>query len=86
MKRIFTILMAAAAFLLSAAEIPYDVESMMMEGFYTSNGTLRGTEKNFNAKSDIPAKKGWNEIKARLGFSSDSDLELAAWMNEDSDE
>ena len=65
MKKLLTVLLAAAAFLLPAAEIPYDVESMMMEGFYTSNGTLRGTEKNFNAKSDIPAKQGcWNEIKA----------------------
>ncbi|MBR7130527.1 MAG: DUF4838 domain-containing protein [Lentisphaeria bacterium] len=64
MKLFFTLLLSAAALILPAAEIKYQVESMKMEGYY-HGGFLRGTEKNPNAVSNIPAKKNsWNEIKS----------------------
>ncbi len=63
MKLFLTALLSAAALILPASEIKYQVESMIMEGYY-HGGFLRGTEKNPNAVSNIPAKKNsWNEIK-----------------------
>ena len=37
-------------------------------------------------RSVLVDREGWNEIKAQMGFSMDSDLALAAEMNEDMDE
>lgn len=37
-------------------------------------------------RSVLVDREGWNEIARQLGFASDSDLALAAEMNEDSDE
>ena len=36
-------------------------------------------------RSVLVDREGWNEIKAQMGFSTDSDLALAAEMNEDMD-
>ena len=60
-KFLFVTAMAAAAAF--AGDVSYKVESMKMESFYSAGGFLKGTEKSFKEKSNIPAQKGWNEIK-----------------------
>ena len=58
---LLSVLAASAAF---GGDVTYKVESMKMEGFYSVGGILKGTEKSMRENSNIPAQKGWNEIKA----------------------
>ncbi|MBE6358256.1 MAG: DUF4838 domain-containing protein [Lentisphaerae bacterium] len=60
----FLLLFAMAAVSVFAGNVDYTVETMKMESLYPSGGFLKGTPEKFSAMSKIPAKKGWNEIKA----------------------